>query len=110
MEGNSHPLGALPVGSIICLVQQLPDSLWVEVRKGEEKAEILRKIGDRVIVKSSNGLEYSYDETCQCVVGVVSIHPLKKCDIGSPNRLRWVDRLTGHLFAFGRQQSCLPKA
>ncbi len=90
VEGNGYPLGALPVGTTICLVQQIPDSLWVEVRKGKESAEILRKTGDRVIVRSSNGLEYSYDQKCICVAGTVSIHPLKDMVIGSPNRARWL--------------------
>ena len=29
------------------------------------------------------------DQRCQCVVGKVSIHPLKDGVIGSPNRKRW---------------------
>ena len=55
---------------------------------GEDSGEILRKSGDRVVIRSNNGLEYSLHQTCQCVVGKVSIHPLKKIHIGSPNRLR----------------------
>ncbi len=29
-------------------------------------------------------------QRCQCVVGKVSIHPLKAMKIGSPNRARWM--------------------
>ena len=41
------------------------------------------------------GYEYSLIKSfafqrCQCVVGKVSIHPLKALPIGSPNRARWM--------------------
>lgn len=55
---------------------------------GEDSGQILSKSGDRVIIRSVNSLEYSLHQTCQCVVGKVSIHHLKKIAIGSPNRLR----------------------
>ena len=113
LEGNSHPLGALPVGTEICMVQSLPGGQEVRMKSfclsaersqyqsdipiynpqlmivnGEDSGEILRKTGDRVVIRSNNGLEYSLHQTCQCVVGKVSIHHLKKIHIGSPNRLR----------------------
>ena len=55
---------------------------------GEDSGQILSKSGDRVTIRTGNTLEYSLHQTCQCVVGKVSIHHLKKIDIGSPNRLR----------------------
>ena len=58
------------------------------MQNGEESGRILSKSGDRVIIRSSNSLEYSLHQTCQCVVGKVSIHRLKKIAIGSPNRAR----------------------
>ena len=48
------------------------------------------QLGDRVIVENSERMQYSFDQRCQCVVGQVSIHPLKACHIGTPNRLRWL--------------------
>ena len=53
-------------------------------------------------------------QRCQCVVGKVSIHPLKALPIGSPNRSRWMGigprsglwhRKTGHA---GRKIRSLP--
>jgi len=90
LEGNSHPLGALPVGTEICMVQSLPGGQELMIVNGDDSGEILRKSGDRVVIRSNNGLEYSLHQTCQCVVGKVSIHHLKKIHIGSPNRLRWM--------------------
>ena len=48
------------------------------------------QLGDRVIVENSERMQYSFDQRCQCVVGQISIHPLKACHIGTPNRLRWL--------------------
>ncbi len=86
--GNSYPLGALPVGTEICLVQWLPREERNEVCQATESTTILRKDSDRVIIKNTDGKELSLDQRCQCVVGKVSIHPLKAAPIGSPNRLR----------------------
>ena len=41
-------------------------------------------------MENSERMQYSFDQRCQCVVGQVSIHPLKACHIGTPNRLRWL--------------------
>jgi len=58
--------------------------------KAEDEAKIIRRIEDRIVVKCWDKLEFAIPETCQCVVGQNSIHPLRKMDIGSPNRLRWL--------------------
>lgn len=90
LEGNSHPLGALPVGTQICLVQYVPGEEKVMIKNGDESGQILSKSGDRVVIRSSDNLEYSLHQKCQCVVGRVSMHILKKIPIGSPNRMRWM--------------------
>ena len=50
----------------------------------------LLQVADRVVIKVHDGFEYAIPETAQCVVGSVSIHPLKAMHIGSPNRKRWL--------------------
>merc|ERR1719400_2315270 len=53
-------------------------------------AKVVRKIGDRVIIqREETKYQYSLDQRCQCVIGKVSIHPLKDGVVGSPNRNRW---------------------
>jgi len=124
IEGNSYPLGALPTGTQVCLVQKYHDK-----RPDETKAIIKpemyfynestyglikNKVGDRVVVENTDKMQYSFDQRCQCVVGKVSIHPLKAMHIGSPNRMRWLGirprsglwhRKTGR---FGRKIRALP--
>ena len=58
------------------------------IKNGDESGQILSKSGDRVVIRSSDNLEYSLNQKCQCVVGRVSMHILKKIPIGSPNRMR----------------------
>jgi len=90
VEGDSHPLGALPLGTTVCQVEMWPgEGAWFAV-KAEENAKILRKVGDRVVIKCWDRLEFAVPETAQCVVGTNSIHPLKALPIGSPNRMRWL--------------------
>merc|ERR1712115_341888 len=62
--------------------------------KAEENCKVMRKVeyqgSTRVVVKCNNDREYAIPQEAQCVVGTVSIHPLKALPIGSPNRKRWL--------------------
>ena len=90
VEGDSHPLGALPTGTQVCLVEMWPgEGAWF-AKNAEEFAKILRKVGDKVVIKCWDRLEFAVPEEAQCVVGTVSIHPLKALPISSPNRMRWL--------------------
>lgn len=94
LEGDSHPLGALPLGTVVCLVEKWPgEGAWF-AKNAEENAKILRKVGDRVVIKCWDRLEFAVPEEAQCVVGTVSIHPLKALPISSPNRMRWLGMLS----------------
>ncbi len=89
VNGNSYPLGALPVGTTICLTEFLPgDFKRVKMYRAEDCGTVLRKEDGRVVIQDSEGKDYSLDERCHTVVGKVSIHPLKKAHIGTPNRMR----------------------
>jgi len=90
VEGDSHPLGALPLGTTVCQVERWPgEGAWF-AKNAEENAKVLRKVGDRVVIKCWDRLEFAIPMEAQCVVGTVSIHPLKALPIGSPNRMRWL--------------------
>lgn len=90
--GNSYPVGALPIGTQICLLQCFPGSDFPDIwfTKNHAVGQVLRRVGDRVIIEDKKKKQFSVDQKCQCVVGQVSIHPLKACEIGSPQRLRWL--------------------
>jgi len=90
VEGDSHPLGALPMGTTVCLVEAWPGEGAHFAVNAEEGAKVLRKVSDRVVIKCWDELEFAIPAEAQCVVGSVSIHPLKALHIGSPNRMRWL--------------------
>ena len=57
------------------------------MHRAEQTGTILRRVGDRVVVKmyeseKRNGSEYAIPKEAMCVVGQVSIHPLKAMPIG----------------------------
>jgi len=90
IEGDSHPLGALPTGTTVCLVEKWPgEGAWF-AKNAEESAKIMRRVGDRIVIKCWDKLEFSIPQEAMCVVGTVSIHPLKALPISSPNRMRWL--------------------
>jgi large subunit ribosomal protein L2 len=89
-EGDSHPVGALPLGTTICQIEMWPGEGAFFAVKAENEAKIVRRINDRIVIKCWDRLEFAIPEACQCVVGVNSIHPLRKMIIGSPNRMRWL--------------------
>jgi len=94
-QGDAHPLGALPIGTNVCLIEAWPGEGAFYMCKAEDSAKIIRRVGERVVIKCFEGvrkcpLEFAVPKEAMCVVGEVSIHPLKAMDIGSPNRMRWL--------------------
>lgn len=96
VEGDAHPLGALPLGTTVCCVEAWPGEGAILAIKAEQNGRVMRKVehqgSTRVVVKLWNDLEYAIPQEATCTVGTVSIHPLKALDIGSPNRLRWIGK------------------
>ena len=45
-------------------------------RNARENAKILRRVGDRVVIKCWDKLEFAVPEDCQCVVGAGDFHGL----------------------------------
>jgi len=95
VEGNGYPLGALPMGTTVCMVQSYPFSEEHEVWREApwSKATILRKENDRVVIERFDHgrmREFSHDQRCQCVVGEISLHRLRNVDSGSGHRQRWL--------------------
>jgi len=89
-EGDSHPLGALPIGTTVCQIESWPGEGAYFMLNAEDEAKIIRKVDDRVVIKCWDRLEFAIPQEAQCVVGTNSIHPLRAMPIGSPNRMRWL--------------------
>jgi len=89
-EGDSHPLGALPVGTEVCCIEKLPGKgATIAVNAGTH-ALLTRKVGDRCIIQMPSRQEVSLDQRCAATVGRVSNPDYGSIPIGSPNRMRWL--------------------
>ncbi|CAG0890519.1 unnamed protein product [Darwinula stevensoni] len=89
-EGDAHPLGALPNGTVICHVEKFPGKGAFFCRAAGTSATLLRKIDDHVIVQLPDKHHVSLNEKCMAVVGRMSNVEHGDTPIGSPNRLRWL--------------------
>jgi len=89
-EGDAHPLGALPVGSVISNVETYPGTGGYFARAAGTKCQILRKVGDRVIIQAPSKHEISLSQNCMAVVGRISNVEHSDTPVGSPNRQRWL--------------------
>jgi len=89
-NGDAHPLGALPPGTVVHCVEKYPKGGAYYCRAAGTNAEILRKVEGRVIVQIPSKLQVSLSEKCLAVVGQCgNVDRLQThYPIGSPNRLR----------------------
>lgn len=88
-EGDSYPLGALPVGTLVHCVEKEPGQGGVYVHSAGTSATILRKDGDdRVVIKVPSKREFSIDKHCMATVGRLSNVLHGETHIGSVQRNR----------------------
>ncbi|XP_062617389.1 large ribosomal subunit protein uL2m-like isoform X2 [Saccostrea cucullata] len=72
MEGNSHPLGALPMGTIVHNIEKIPGQGGMICRAGGSSAQLLRKVGESVVLRMPSKHEIVLDPKCMATVGQVS--------------------------------------
>nr|CAG4642773.1 EOG090X0COM [Evadne anonyx] len=89
-EGDSHPLGALPVGTVICCVEKYPGEGGSIAVSAGSRALITRKVGSRTVVQLPSKQELSLKQECMATVGQVSNIEHSSIPIGSAQRLRWL--------------------
>lgn len=87
-EGDAHPLGALPDGTIVHCIQKTPDSSAFTVRAAGTFATILRRFDDYVVVRDMQKHELAYHKSCMATVGRVSNIGHKDVKLGSVQRSR----------------------
>lgn len=113
-EGDAYPLGSLPVGSLVNTVQRYVDRDGRTVTAAGVSAQIVRKMGDRVVVRLPSKHELAVPALCQATVGRVSNIEHNQRIIGKAGRNRWLGirpasgrwhRKTGR---FGRKIRPLP--
>ena len=71
-EGDSYPLGSLPIGSLVSSVQVLEGHPGSYACAAGCTALLLRKLGDQVIVRLPSKQEVTISSKCTATVGRVS--------------------------------------
>lgn len=89
-DGDAHPLGALPIGTRVHSIEKYPNDGAGWCRAAGASAQILRKVGKRVIIQLPSKREMAVSEKCMAVVGQVSNadRMTRFYPIGCPRRMR----------------------
>uniref|UniRef100_A0A8C5QT40 Large ribosomal subunit protein uL2m n=1 Tax=Leptobrachium leishanense TaxID=445787 RepID=A0A8C5QT40_9ANUR len=89
-EGDAHPLGALPVGTLINSLEVLPGKGAQVIRAAGTCGVLLRKVNGTAIVQLPSKRQIQVLETCIATVGRVSNVDHNKRILGSAGASRWL--------------------
>nr|XP_019969602.1 PREDICTED: 39S ribosomal protein L2, mitochondrial-like [Paralichthys olivaceus] len=88
-EGDAHPLGALPVGTLVNNLEIQPGKGSEYIRAAGTSGVLLRKVNGTAIVQLPSKQQVQVLETCMVTVGRVSNIDHNKEIIGKAGRNRW---------------------
>ncbi|XP_039087039.1 39S ribosomal protein L2, mitochondrial [Hyaena hyaena] len=91
-EGDAHPLGALPVGTLINNVESEPGRGAQYIRAAGTCGVLLRKVNGTAIIQLPSKRQMQVLETCMATVGRVSNIDHNKRVIGKAGRNRWLGK------------------
>ncbi|XP_010615950.1 39S ribosomal protein L2, mitochondrial [Fukomys damarensis] len=91
-EGDAHPLGALPVGTLINNVESEPGRGAQYIRAAGTCGVLLRKVNGTVIIQLPSKRQMQVLETCVATVGRVSNVDHDQRVIGKAGRNRWLGK------------------
>ncbi|XP_043111339.1 39S ribosomal protein L2, mitochondrial [Puntigrus tetrazona] len=89
-EGDSHPLGALPVGTLVNNLELFPGKGAQYIRAAGTCGVLLRKVNGTAIVQLPSKHQIQVLERCMVTVGRVSNVDHNKRVIGKAGRNRWL--------------------
>lgn len=89
-EGDAHPLGSLPVGTLVSAVELYPGAGGLYARSAGVTAVLIRKLEDKCIVRLPSKREMCVSNQCVATVGRVSNIDHNKRVIGKAGRNRWL--------------------
>lgn len=89
-EGDAHPVGSLPLGSIVHNVELFPGAGGIIARAAGTSAQLVRKVGDRCILRMPSKREINVAQECMATLGRVSNINHNKEHIGKAGRNRWL--------------------
>jgi len=90
IEGDVHPLGSLPLGTLVCCVEKYPGVGGDVARAAGCSALIVRRQDDKVVLRMPSKREIEVSASCTATVGRVSNVDNNKRVIGKAGRNRWL--------------------
>jgi large subunit ribosomal protein L2 len=90
VEGDSHPLGSLPLGTLVCCVERFPGEGGMLARSAGVTAMLLRRRGDMCTLRLPSKQEIEVSSKCTATVGRVSNVDHNKRVIGKAGHNRWL--------------------
>lgn len=69
VEGNSHPLGALPPGTIVNSVEEYAGHGGIFARAAGAGAQVVKQVGGKSYIKLPSGHEIVLPQSCMATVG-----------------------------------------
>ncbi|ELU00672.1 hypothetical protein CAPTEDRAFT_159292 [Capitella teleta] len=115
-EGDSYPLGSLPIGTVVNCIQRFPGLHGRVSCAAGTSGQLIRKIGEKCVVRMPSKREMIVFNTCVATVGRVSNINHNQRVIGKAGANRWMGirpksgrwhRKTGR---FGRKLRAIRKA
>ncbi|XP_001508470.1 39S ribosomal protein L2, mitochondrial [Ornithorhynchus anatinus] len=91
-EGDAHPLGALPIGTLIHNLESEPGRGAQYIRAAGTCGVLLRKVNGTAIVQLPSKRQMQVLETCMATVGRVSNVDHDQRIIGKAGRNRWLGK------------------
>ncbi|XP_068183505.1 large ribosomal subunit protein uL2m isoform X2 [Antennarius striatus] len=91
-EGDSYPLGALPMGTLLNNLEIRPGKGSEYIRAAGTSGVLLRKTNGAVVVQLPSKQQVEVLETCMVTVGRVSNIDHNKRIIGKAGRNRWLGK------------------
>ncbi|XP_008941867.1 PREDICTED: 39S ribosomal protein L2, mitochondrial, partial [Merops nubicus] len=91
-EGDAYPLGALPIGTLVCNLESHPGKGAQYIRAAGTCGVLLRKVNGTAIVQLPSKRQMQVLETCVATVGRVSNVDHNKRVIGKAGRNRWLGK------------------
>lgn len=91
-NGDAHPIGALPIGSKVHLIEQTPGGGARWCLAAGSRAEIVKRLPDSVTIKLPQGDSVKIEPKCMAVVGNCSNVDNEHVKLWCPQRLRWLGK------------------
>ncbi|XP_055469039.1 39S ribosomal protein L2, mitochondrial [Psammomys obesus] len=91
-EGDAHPLGALPVGTLINNVESQPGRGAQYIRAAGTCGVLLRKVNGTAVIQLPSKRQMQVLESCTATVGRVSNVNHNQRIIGKAGRNRWLGK------------------